>query len=195
MMRRLHRWVATLAAAFLFFVAGTGGLLAVDNLAVALRAPPAGQPQFRSPVVVRAAAQPLSVVDLPRMIEETLSAVQVHARGVPVRAIQVRYFGSMPQGVIITDERAPRQLVFDLRNGRMVGFDEPEYPAIRFLFPWSMHETLKKLHRGDLIGMSGRTLDLTTGMCLLFLVVSGLWLYVDLYRRRLKARRFFPFWL
>ena len=49
-----------------------------------------------------------------------------------------------------------------------------------FPFGVQIHETIKHLHSGALIGLSARKMDLVAGLSLIFLCVSGLLVYFQL---------------
>lgn len=71
---------------------------------------------------------------------------------------------------------------------------EPSYPYQGFPFGWEEHELMKQIHRGDIIGVPGRLMDLFAGLSLIFLSASGLVMYVDLLRRRRLGGRKQLFW-
>ncbi len=52
-----------------------------------------------------------------------------------------------------------------------------------------------KLHSGELLGDAGRGMGVFAGLSLLFLTLSGFWIYLQMYRRRTKSgpawKRFF----
>ena len=48
---------------------------------------------------------------------------------------------------------------------------------------------MKQLHRGDYFGIPGRMPDLFAGLSMIYLSISGLVMYVDLWRRRRNAGR------
>jgi hypothetical protein len=53
---------------------------------------------------------------------------------------------------------------------------------------------MKKIHRGDVIGVPGRLMDLFAGLCLVFLSLSGLAMYVGLRNSRKRSGRRQLFW-
>ena len=56
-----------------------------------------------------------------------------------------------------------------------------------------LHNLLQELHRGSIIGLPGQLIDILTGLCVIFLSVSGLIVFVQVLSRRRKGghRRFF----
>jgi len=55
------------------------------------------------------------------------------------------------------------------------------------------HQILKRLHRGDIIGVNGRWVLVTADLCLLFLATSGIVMYFQMLarRRRVGAKGWF----
>ncbi|MFT3907032.1 MAG: PepSY-associated TM helix domain-containing protein [Steroidobacteraceae bacterium] len=180
--RNLHRWVALVACLLVGYVAITGTLLAIDNIAVSIfiggRMP--GPPGAAgSDPTFPANTTALAERDLPVMLGATLNALRSQDADAPIKALRLRMFGGMPQGVIVAGRSLLRQYVFDTRSGRRAGEYEKGYPVTGFPFGWGVHETVKQMHRGDIIGLPGRCLDLLTGLALLFLLITGTQMYLD----------------
>jgi len=190
--KTLHRSVALVAAAFLSVVAVSGVLLSVDSFA--LQVFKATHPsQLLHGVVpigmVGDYSSPLPGGRLPALLATTLSAYSAAEGAQPVKVVRLRYFSGVPQGVIITGGSDTRQLVFNAATGARASSSGPGYPQTGFPFGWQEHELMKQIHRGDVIGLPGRFMDLFAGLSLIFLTVSGLIMYLDLYRRRRKTGR------
>jgi uncharacterized iron-regulated membrane protein len=66
---------------------------------------------------------------------------------------------------------------------------EPGYPEIAFPFGWQGHQWLKKIHRGDMFGMPGRWFALIGGVALVYLSVSGIVMYFQMWTRRKQRGR------
>jgi hypothetical protein len=128
---------------------------------------------------------PLADAQLAGMLKTTLAA---HGDA-PIRAVRLRIYGGMPQGVVITGEPEAHQRVFNAETGRPASLTEPGYPPQHFPFGWQAHQIAKQIHRGDFIGLPGRFMDLFAGLSLIYLTVSGAVMYFDLWRRRKKAGR------
>jgi uncharacterized iron-regulated membrane protein len=56
------------------------------------------------------------------------------------------------------------------------------------------HNLLKQLHTGSIVGLSGQTLDLLTGLAFITLAITGIVMYLDLLRARRKSGRKPLFW-
>jgi uncharacterized iron-regulated membrane protein len=198
--KSLHRWVSIVAAFFLMVVSITGTLLSIDTLALwvyrYMHAPP-GSSLGRLPFPIGMDGDfstPLMDARLPGMLATTLSAYRSVHGAAPIKVLRLRYFGGMAQGVIITGGDDTRQLVFNADTGKRASMTEPGYPYTGFPFGWEEHELVKKIHRGDALGIPGRLMDLFAGFSLVFLSASGLVMYLDLLRRRRRAGRKQLFW-
>ncbi len=195
-LRSLHRAVSILATVFLLVVSVSGTLLAFDSFYFGLyrqahhtglgggKGPPPAMPDY---------LQPMTDTNLHQMLTATLSAAG--ARGYSIRAIRLRIFSGMPQGVVITGDGEPRQRVFNTLTGREVSMTEPGYPEVGFPFGWEEHELMKRIHRGDAFGLPGRLLDLFAGLSLVFLTVSGGGTYLDLWLKRRRIGRKSILWI
>ena len=189
-LRTLHRGISIGAAVFLLVVSVSGTLLAFDSFYFGIyrqvhhivmgggKGPPRAMPDY---------LQPLTDDNLRQMLTTTLSAAD--AKGVSIRALRLRTFSGMPQGVVITGDSEPRQLVFNAVTGRQVGMTEPGYPEVGFPFGWEEHELMKRIHRGDAFGLPGRFLDLFAGLSLIFLTMSGGAMYLDMWLKRRRLGR------
>jgi uncharacterized iron-regulated membrane protein len=198
--RSLHRWVSITAALFLMVVSISGTLLSIDSLALWIYRymhAPAGFTGRQLPFPVGMGGDfstPLTDAKLPAMLETTLSAYHVTQGATPIKVLRLRYFAGMPQGVIVTGGDDTRQLVFNADTGERASMTESGYPYTGFPFGWEEHELMKKIHRGDALGIPGRLMDLFAGLSLIFLSASGLVMYMDLLRRRRRGGRKQLFW-
>lgn len=112
----------------------------------------------------------------------------------PPRVIRLRNYGGMPQGAVVTGGETAQQLVFNGQSGEAVGLYEPGYPRTPMPFQWGAHETWKRMHRGDIFGLTGRWIDLASGLAILFLTISGITMYLQIHRSRRKHNRRGAFW-
>lgn len=189
--RSCHRWISVAAAAFLLVVAVTGTLLSIDSFCLGLyRAMHGTMP----PGMSRDASSPLQDAQLPSMLDRTLVAFRDRHGATPVKVLRLRIYAGMPQGAIVGGSEETRQFVFNARTGDAATATEAGYPFMGFPFGWREHELVKQIHRGDILGLPGRAMDLLAGLALIFLSVSGLIMYLDLWRRRALAGRRNVFW-
>ena len=186
--RTLHRCVALAAALWLIVVAISGELLAIDSLGLALNIQSHSIPQARGPAPT--GISPLPAAEIPPMLATTLAAYAATGLHLPIKVVRLRVYGGMPQGVVIAGrDDATQQIVFDAVTGRQAGETGRGYPATGFPFGWQTHQLLKRIHRGDYFGMTGRWLDLLAGLSLIYLSLSGVIMYLDLWKARRRAGR------
>ena len=192
--RSLHRWIALTAALFVAVVALSGFWLAFESLGRAINADRERAARVAGAPRPAPAVSSLQDGDLPAMLQTTLAAYQRMAPDGGVRGLRLRVYGGMPQGVVISGETEARQIVFNALNGRRASETEPGYPPSLFPFGWQAHQVAKQIHRGDIIGLPGRWMDLFAGLSILFLSVSGAVMYLDMWKRRRSTGRRGLFW-
>jgi hypothetical protein len=139
-------------------------------------------------------SSPLRDAEIPGMVQTTLNGFKAARGTTPIKVIRVRYFSGMPQGAIVTGGEDTAQWIFNAASGRRVSMTEPNYPFTGFPFGWEEHELVKKIHRGDALGVPGRLMDVFAGCSLVFLSISGLIMYLDLWNRRRRIGRSGLFW-
>ena len=195
--RSLHRSVSVVAAVFLLVVAVTGTLLSIDSLYFGLYRAfyPERLVDGFSPVgTLGDFSTPLSNDDVDPMLATTLQSFREEQGGRPIKVIRLRSFAGHPQGVVVAGGTDTAQLIYNARSGEREGLSGSGYPFTGFPTGWQLHELLKQIHRGDVIGVPGRVIDLLAGLSLAFLSVSGLVVYLDLRSRRAKSGRKNLFW-
>ena len=201
-MRKLHRWISVVAAVFVLYVAVTGAMMAFDSVwttaymaSHGLMLPGSGGGPPPALVKMFANEGTVAEADLAPMLSTTLVALSKGASDSrPPRVIRLRTYGGMPQGVVVTGDEVAEQRVFNASTGAPAGLYEAGYPRTPMPLQWGVHETWKRLHRGDFFGLAGRWMDLLTGLAILFLVVSGIVMYLQLYGVRTRRGRRSPFW-
>jgi hypothetical protein len=123
------------------------------------------------------------------MTATTLQAMQRLHPGASIKAIRLRTFGQMKQGVVITGGEPTDQWVFNAETGQPASLTEPTYPRSNFPFGVQTHENMKHFHSGAMFGISTRSMNLFAGLSLIFLSVSGLVVYFDMWLKRRKGGR------
>ena len=131
---------------------------------------------------------PLQDAHLPSMLAVTLAGVQSALPNAPIKVVRLRYYAGMPQGAVIAGGDETRQIVFNAENGRAVSETEPGYPPTGFPFGWQAHQTAKNIHRGGILGIPGRLMDLFAGLSLLYLSFNGIVLYVEYWKQKRKTK-------
>lgn len=191
-MRTWHRAIAVAASVFIVMMAGSGTLIAFESAFASfhfLRPGPVPGMSVAEWGMKGDMSKPLDDAEVAGMTGATLTAFAKDQPGVAIRRLRVRQFARMAQGVVITDGAEPRQLVYNLTTGAPASLSEPEYPFSGFPFGVQMHEDIKRFHRGDLLGMPGRWMNLLSGFALIFLSVSGIVMYLDMWRKRRAGGR------
>lgn len=121
------------------------------------------------------------------MMQVTLDSERSDKPNVPIKVVRLRIYAGMPQGVVVTGGDTTKQMVFNASTGRAVSETEPGYPPTGFPFGWQAHQTAKDVHRGGIVGLTGRFMDLFAGLSMFYLSASGIWIYCDLWKRRKEA--------
>jgi uncharacterized iron-regulated membrane protein len=204
--RGLHRSISVAAAVFLACMAFSGTWIGFESSASALGrhgggGPPGGaaaavQGQPRPPAAGGARRRnpidyiiPLRNDEVQDMAATTLEAMQRLHPDMPIKAMRLRFFGQMKQGVVITGGEQTEQLVFNADTGQPASLTEPSYPQSNFPFGVQVHENMKHFHSGAMFGLPTRLMNLLAGMSLIFLGVSGLVMYFDMWLKRRKGGR------
>lgn len=183
-MRKLHRWISIIAAVFLLNQSITGMMLAWENTT----------DQFRNGA--KKAERPTSFTD--DEIQKWMQVAYQRARAVSPQAPII--------GVLLmrSDGEALSPVFFGGQHGGAVAFLLEQHD--RYVFgnagpstpgdvPIDYHSLLKRIHRGDFIGsFNGRYLTIAAGACLLFLLISGITMYIDMLSKHRRAGRGGLFW-
>ena len=181
--RSLHRITSVAAAILLVCVAASGTWLGFESSYHTFTARP-------KPAAIGRLADDQAM----RIARVTATILAQANPAFPVRVIRVRNYAGMDQGVVITGSSFTRQLIFDAKTGRETRLSEPNYPSSGFPLGMDVHEWVKHFHSGYLFGLPARFLDLFAGLSLIFLSVSGITMYVEMYGKRRKSGRTTPFW-
>jgi len=180
--RRIHRWLSIVSVLLLLYVAVTGMMLVADQSAVLVS-------HLKRPVMP---VTPLDDSQLAAMLAATDAAARRRFPGRELTSVELRMYGDTPEGIIWTDDFTPYAYVFDTRTGRELTPDDLRLS--KFLMPWHLHQVVKRMHRGDVIGLSGRWLDLLVGLALLTLCITSVQMYWQMLARRWKSGRRGVFW-
>lgn len=182
--RSLHRMISVAAAVFLIAIAASGAWLGFESV----------WHLFGKRTRIDMSA-PLDDATAIRMASATLTAFRRLEPETPIKVLRVRIYGPMKQGVVITGGEETRQLIFNTETGKVTTLAEPGYPSSGFPLGVQVHEDVKHFHSGHMFGLPARAMNLFAGLSLIFLSVSGLVMYADLWLRRRKLGRNGLFWV
>jgi uncharacterized iron-regulated membrane protein len=76
--------------------------------------------------------------------------------------------------VVVTDAAGFRKQQIDARSGEPIGATGSGGPSRLIL----------DIHKGDILGRAGNWIGLLCGVALAFFAFSGLWVYLQMWRRR-----------
>lgn len=174
MWRSLHRSVSLAAAVFLIAIAFSGTFLGFESVWHTFV-----NVDFRFD-----ATAPMQDGQVQAIAADALRDFRKAEPATPLKVLRVRVYGGMKQGMIVTGGASTRQVVYDTDRGTVATLFEPGYPVSGFPFGTQMHEDIKHFHSGDMFGLPARLMNLLGGLALVYLAVSGIVMYVQLWRRR-----------
>ena len=189
--RTLHRGVAITAGFFLLVIAVSGTILSISSIGVSIYVTRHG-PQ--RPGMTVDVSKPLADAELPSMLDTTLKAFRSANGDMPIKVLRLRYFAGMPQGIVVGAHNEAQQYAYNAVTGGWASFHEVNYPITGQSFGWQVDETVKEIHRGDYFGLSGRFVSLLCGFALLYIAISGLLMYLELWNRRRSKGKTSLFW-
>jgi len=181
--RSLHRGVSVAAAVLLVLVAASGTWIGFESSWATFNG---HKPPAETLAIGDAQAQ--------QIITRTLAAFRADEPATPIRAIRAREWYGQAEGVVVTATNPTRQRVYNAASGREQSLSSPLYPPSPFPFGTDVHEWVKHFHSGELFGLPAQALDLLAGLALVFLSASGLWMYVEMWRKRAASGRRGLFW-
>jgi uncharacterized iron-regulated membrane protein len=186
--RELHRWVSIVSIVVILSLSVTGTLLSINSIGSAIYQHRHLHPGAINPFVGDYSS-PLRDPELATMANATLAAFQQASPGTAVKVLRLRYFAGYAQGIVVAADRNTTQWVFNTASGARMGLAEKGYPDMGFPFGWEWNQRLKRIHRGDFLGMSGRWLVTVSALALVYLAISGLVLYYKAWIRRYRSGR------
>ena len=175
-MRKYHRWISLVAALFLVVVGITGVVLQVQRLT-------GGKEEQERERGAATEVQAGLGVDPLVLLSRTLAAAQQRAPGKALASIELLPGGDEPKGVVILAGDHARRIVVDARDGDVV--EDKPYDA---------ESLILRIHSGAILGEPGVFLGIFWGLGLVGLSLTGIWVYLDLYRRRRKSGNGGLFW-
>ena len=186
--RELHRWASIVSLVVIVSLSITGTLLSINSIGSAIYQQfylPRGAPN----PFISDYSFPLSDSELIPMTNATLTAFRHTRPDSGIKVLRLRYFAGYAQGIVVAADKGTTQLVYNTATGAEMGLAEKGYPDMGFPFGWEWNQRLKRIHRGDIIGMSGRWLVTISAFAVVYLAISGLVLYYQAWRRRYRSGR------
>ncbi len=118
-------------------------------------------------------------------LEAALAALTSRTGNVHLKKLELDFRSEPSTLIFFTEEPSPREIRMETQNYKIIL--EKEAGDNNF---WI------KLHSGEIVGDAGRVLGISGGLVLLFLTVSGCWIYFQMYRRRPSTHSFWKrlFW-
>lgn len=171
--RSLHRWISLPIAIFLLWIAATGVILQVQELA-GHDEPHQGGHHAAAP----------ADADVAAAVAKGLAAARALDPQFRARTVQVDLGG--PSLHVMLGARA--------RGGDQIDYDAAAGTATRVVQKMNLHGLIMHLHSGEAIGPIGAVIGLLCGTGLLVLSITGAVVYIDMYRRRAKAGKGGLFW-
>lgn len=169
-MRSMHRWTATIVAIFLACVAVTGVILQAQKLTGA----DPDDPDNAQVSASLTTSTPQSVYT--GMINRALAVARAKAPAVAIVSLTVQS-GPQPRVSIRLNGDPQRQITVDA-GGNMLA-DEP----------FEAEDLMHRIHDGSILGDSGVVMGVLWGSGLALLALTGVLLYLDMYRRRVALHR------
>ncbi len=169
-MRKWHRWISLPALLFLLILSTSGLVLQVQGYLNDDEENSEKLEQQKSRIKLS------SLHDYATKFELAQKAVLSKSGDVEIKKFEVELRHSPPMISLYTDETHPRIFQVNAETSQIIS--EKLDDTDRF---WV------KLHSGELLGDAGRGMGVFAGLSLLFLTVSGFWIYLQMYRRRPKS--------
>ena len=171
-MRQYHRWVSLMAALFLLVVATTGVILQVQKLTGADADAADHGDEGHAATLTTSMPSPAYAA----LIGRTLDAARTRSPNTAISSVSLKGEGDGIQGLVTLPGEPPRQITVDARTGRIVRDERREKDSL-----------LLRIHSGAILGDPGVVLGVLWGSALVILVITGAWVYLDMYRRRRKS--------
>ena len=181
--RSLHRGLALASSVLLVLVAASGTWIGFESSWGTLNR---HKPPAETLAITDAQAQQIA--------DSTMRAFRADEPTTPIKVIRARIWFGQAEGAVVTATTPTRQRVYNAASGKEQNLSSPLYPPSMFPFGTDVHEWVKHFHSGELFGLPARMLDLLAGLSLVFLSGSGLWMYIEMWRKRARSGRRKLFW-
>lgn len=177
-MRKWHRLVSLPAFVFLLVVSISGLVLQVQSFFNDDEEKSEQLKSQNSKIFLK------SSMDYSSKLEAAQKVLLSKIGNVDIKKIEVELRQTPPIFSFYVDQTHPKVFQINSETGQILS--EKDDNADNF---WI------KLHSGEIFGDAGRSTGIFSGLALLFLTLSGFWVYVQMFRRRPKVgpalKRFF----
>jgi len=194
--RRLHRWIAIVAAIFVLNVGISGTILAIGELQLNLFLQKGiGVPPYPRPGPTPPVSEAPIEGDIAAMLAKIYRAALAVAPDVPVTGVQLVVRDGLVKGICVMGGARAQVLAFDANTARPVADWASTGMQVGNGYFADWHQVFKRMHRGDIVGsFAGRYFDICVGIAILYLVLSSFVLYRESWRRRRAAGKQGFFW-
>mgnify|MGYP000751776694 CR=1 FL=1 len=168
--RKVHRWLGIGAAVFFLLVSITGVLLQIEQV---FGGDEASKERLAAMVSPASLARPLAVD--PAGIDRARLAVLARFGDRRISAIEWQIKGDAPHYIFHLDGPAPLRVDVNAAANAVVD-SRPDG-----------EDWLLKLHTGEIVGDGGKVLGLAWGIALVAMSITGLLVYLHMYRSRQKG--------
>ncbi len=173
-MRKWHRWISIPAIVFLLVVSVSGLVLQVKGF---LNEDEEKAEQIESQ---KSKVSLNSSLELATKFGLAKKAILSKYGNIDIKKVEIELRQSPAIISLYTDEDKPRVIQIDADTFQFIS-EKPDNTDTFWI----------KLHSGELLGDAGRSVGIFSGLALLFLTISGCWIYFQMYQRRPKNS---PLW-
>lgn len=171
MNRKLHRWIGFGAAILFLYVAVTGVILQVQQLLGPEEQQKEAMAQITSSVTLGQTLEPDA------SLERARQTVVQRFGSRPVNSIDWQIKGPVQSFTFHLGGPAPLRVHVEAAQARITAVESDE------------EDFFVRLHSGEIIGDGGKFLGLGWGLGLIFMIVTGFVVYLQLWRSRQKKER------
>lgn len=168
--RQFHRWVGIGAAVLFLLVSVTGVILQFQQIFGSEEAAKEAAATIVSPLSL---AKPTGLD--PSALDRARAVLLARYGNRPIAGVEWQIKAPTPAFVFHLDGSDPRKVAVAVATA-MVLSDEPDG-----------EDWLIRLHSGEIIGDGGKFLGLVWGLGLVAMTLTGVWLYIKMYRARQKG--------
>lgn len=174
-MRRYHRWISFPLIIFLLAVIGTGLYLQAVEI---MHEAESGEQE----PLARTAPDRAEIV---AAVDRALEIAERDKADFPLQKVEISFTDDSYEAKALTNRRIGPSVTVDGATGETTYVERP---------PRTIRTIFILLHSGKYYGMTGLVIIMLASIVLMVLCITGLWVYIDMYRRRLKAGKKDLFW-